>query len=67
MTHLAAYRTWFAACTEANAMPPGPARDAAMIEVRRLSHEWRGHQPDTADKLAMLLTGGPLFPMQGAV
>jgi len=40
MTAKEAHREWFTACTAANQMPPGPARDASMAEAMRLAEAW---------------------------
>ena len=41
MTAREAHRAWFAACTDANHLPDGPEREAAMTEARRLCGVWR--------------------------
>ena len=41
MTAREAHRAWFAACTDANQIPPGTERDAALVDVFRLRDAWR--------------------------
>lgn len=64
MTAREAHRAWFAACADANQMPDGPERDAAMVDVFRLRDAWRDAITAEADERArQTLLAGPMFSM----
>lgn len=64
MTAREAHRAWFAACTDANQIPPGHERDAAMVEVFCLRDAWRDAITAEADARARTpIMAGPMFPM----
>jgi hypothetical protein len=66
MTAREAHRAWFSACTAANQIPPGPERDAAMVEVFRLRDAWRDAITAEASSHQMILPNGLFNPHQGA-
>ena len=69
MTASEAHRAWFAACTAANQVPPGPERDAAMVEVFRLRDAWRDAITAEAEskRREVFLPQGLFNPMRGVV
>ena len=67
MTAREAHRAWFAACTDANQIPPGTERDAALVDVFRLRDAWRDAIAAEADERARRpIMAGPMFSMHPA-